>query len=368
LQVTGDLYPFSLGGIGVVVDSLSNILVKNGFDVDVITYQFSQIYRPPPKVNYQIKNYKYHLSLFGNRISLPMITDLFKLYNNYSVVHAHSHLFFSTFICALVRKTTGKSRLIITNHGLYSQSAPFWLSKIWLKTIGKFIYNTADGIICLKIDDKIALINLGIDPDKISIIPNGIDINIFSPDFSKTDDNRILFIGRLVHGKGVRTLLQAFLAIRQQFPHIKLIIVGSGPEKQPCVEFVIKHSMMNNVEFKAHLSQNELIHEYRTCNYFILPSFTEGLPLTILEAMGCGKPIITTPNNANVVGEAGLIVPYNSKSALVSAMKTLLDDHEGSLKMGKSARKIIEQKYSIETFESSMVHYYNNEISGKINS
>jgi len=343
LQVTGNLYPHSFGGIGVVVDSLSDNLVHAGIDVEVLSLDLVDNIRY--KKPYLVTVIPYKFKIWGNPISLSALLWLIKRRYKYDIIHAHSHLFYSTLLCALLRRI-GSSPLVITNHGLYSQTAQFRVNAIWLHTLGKFIYATADKVICLSEHDKKELVNLGIDESKIIVIPNWVNTRKFYPDPKRTIRNRVLFVGRLVPGKGVSFLIDAFIDINKKIPNAKLIVVGSGPEEAKIKQLIVDYSLNDVVELKKNLNEDELIEEYQKCSVFVLPSFCEGLPLTVLEAMACGKPVIATADIHDIVGKAGMIVHHGSPKELETAILSLLLNVNKMEEFSAQCRKSIELKHT----------------------
>lgn len=356
LQVTKGLYPYSIGGIGVVVDNLSQNLINSGMNVEVLTLDLVGQFEHDK--TYKVHNLKSNFVIYGNPISISLPLWLLNRRNRYDVIHAHSHLYFSTFICALVRRI-GSSPLVITNHGLYSQTAPIKVSKIWLKTFGMFIYASADKIICLSEHDKEVLVNLKIDKSKIIVIPNWIDLTKFCQNSDRTIENRVLSVGRLVEGKGMHFLIDSFKDVIKAVPSAKLIIIGSGPQENKLKQMVDDYSLNDVIEFKKDLREGQLIEEYQKCSLFVLPSFSEGFPLTVLEAMACGKPVIATADIQDIVCDAGLIVPYGSSKELGAAILRLLENEKNLNELTKKCRKYAEEKYSWIKVRQIIMDIYN---------
>lgn len=356
LQVTKGLYPYSIGGIGVVVDNLSQNLINSGMNVEVLTLDLVGQFEHDK--TYAIHNLKSNFVIYGNPVSVSLLLWLLNRRYQYDVIHAHSHLLYSTLLCALVR-WMGSSPLIVTNHGLYSQTAPIRLSKIWLHTFGKFIYKVADSVICLSEQDKSVLIDIGIEESKITVVPNWIDTKKWFSDPLKTNKNRILFVGRLVPGKGVPILVDAFRGISEKIPSAKLVIVGSGPEEAKIKELVDRYHLNASVDFKKDLSEDELIEEYQKSAVFVLPSSTEGLPLTVLEAMSCGKPVVATADIRDIIGDAGKVVPYGSARDLEEAVTSILLSKNLYKECSAKGIKYAAERYSRIKLSGVLINIYN---------
>ena len=270
---------------------------------------------------------------------------------NYDIIHAHSHLFLSTNICALMR-FIGSSPLIISNHGIMSASAPVWFNKIYLNTIGKWTLNRADKIICYTDGERENIEKLGVDHKKISVIHNGVDITLFAPKISENLKNRnqIVWVGRHVPGKGVEYLIEAFSQVQKKIPGAHLVLIGDGSEKTTIEEKIRKMHSQSSVTLIDYLDNTALPKIYNQSNVFVLPSLMEGVPRTLLEAMACGLPVITTnlPHLLDIVDGAGLVVPSKDPTLLSDAILTILEDAFLAEKIGQKGRSKIEHGYSWE--------------------
>ena len=267
------------------------------------------------------------------------------------IIHAHSHLFFSTNVCALAR-LFHSAPLVITNHGLISASAPAWLNNLYKHTFSRVTFHIADHIICYTAIEKENIEKLGIDPRKILVIHNGVDTILFTPKNSEqtTDKKQILWVGRFVPGKGVEYLIEAFSHVLIKSPGSRLVLVGVGPEKPAIKERIQKLHLQSSVTLIDYLDNEELPGIYTDSDVFVLPSLMEGVPRTILEAMSCGVPVVTTnlPHLVNVIDGAGLVVPPKESTLLANAILTILEDTSLAEKMGQQGRNKVEQDYSWE--------------------
>jgi glycosyltransferase involved in cell wall biosynthesis len=135
---------------------------------------------------------------------------------------------------------------------------------------------------------------LGVEPGKVDVISGGFNELCFYAG-EDSDDNagavQILYAGKLDFSKGVPWLLKSLKRIRQPW-HLHLVGAGSGPEKDLCLELAASHG--DRVTVHGLLSHEKLGALMRRCDIFALPSFFEGLPLVLLEAMACGCRIVTT--------------------------------------------------------------------------
>ncbi len=179
----------------------------------------------------------------------------------------------------------------------------------------------AKKIIALSSFLKQTLIAGGADADKIHILPLGFDISrIKYSEQTVSIDKRplkLLFVGRITQGKGIKYMLDAVEQISSNDIELHIVgkIIGSGSEF-----FRRKHLYT----YHASMSQEKLFSFYKEFDVFLFPSLLEGFPLAVIEAMGAGLPVITTPNTSAeeliVEGETGFTVPIRNSNAIVGAI------------------------------------------------
>ena len=140
LRVTSNIYPNVVGGTEIHSHEMSNSQVNLGHDVTVITL-INNEEKSDPNTKYKVIKIKKLFTLFGNSISLSFLINLSRILSNYDIIHAHSHLHFTTNVCATLRKLN-TFPLIITNHGLYSQTVPAWIQRLFIPTIAKWSFES----------------------------------------------------------------------------------------------------------------------------------------------------------------------------------------------------------------------------------
>ena len=159
----------------------------------------------------------------------------------------------------------------------------------------------------------------------------------------------VLFVGRLVAYKGVDVLLRAMRDVRA-----RAVIVGDGPLRNELTALAAELDIADRVHFAGNAPADELTALYNACDLFVLPSVTraEAFGMVQIEAMSCGKPVISTdlPSGVpwvNLHGNTGLIVPPRDSAALAVALRTLLDDAGLRERMGRAGRQRVESEFSI---------------------
>ena len=168
--------------------------------------------------------------------------------------------------------------------------------------------------------------------EKLYMIPNGVDLKKFKPQQSTLKHFRVLFIGGNWLRKGWVYAERAFAQLN--LPNSELW--SAGPN--------IRATKRKNVKMLGFTPSEQL---YNKCDIFVLPTLEDEMPLVVLEAMACGKPVITTPNAGceEIIqdGKQGFIVPIRDEKALKEKMRYCFDNPKEIKRMGKNARKTAEK-------------------------
>lgn len=348
LRVAADLYPSVVGGVGIHAHEMSKEQAKLGHNVIVYTSTEKSQYANNLILNYDIHRFKPIIKLFGNSIMPNMFIDLIKKKNDFDIIHAHSHLYFSTNLCVLMRKI-GSPPLVITNHGLNSQTAPAWFQNLYTATGAKWTFKMADKIICYTETEKRELVELGIKFKKIAVIHNGIDTDLFVPgERSTSDKKQLLWIGRFANGKGVDYLIDAFQLLISKHTNLFLVMVGRGPEKERIQKKIRDFGLDASITMKDFIPNSDIVQLYQNSNVFILPSLEEGVPRTILEAMSCRIPIVCSklPQLVDIVNNCGFLVPTKDPLAIADRVSEIIADSTLAKQFGENGRENVVTNYS----------------------
>lgn len=188
------------------------------------------------------------------------------------------------------------------------------------------------------------VIESGIYKDKIAVVPNFVNIEEYTPEYSNS--GYFLYAGRLSFEKGVETLLNAFKTL----PDIHLKIIGTGPLEEEFIKYKEEHQL-NNVCFEGYQCGEALKENFKNCIALIIPSECyENAPMTIIEAFAFGKPVIGSdiggiPEMIENESTGFLFEPGNVPE-LIKKIKGLHSNLEKATTMGKSARKKAEEIYN----------------------
>lgn len=215
-------------------------------------------------------------------------------------------------------------------------------------------------------DDKKLFLELKIikDKKKMSVVNgSGIDLNAFR--FSRLPAKHIfLMIARLLIDKGIREYFKASIIVKKKFPNVEFRLIGDLDQNPSSLNKKELKFWLKKSKIKYLGRRNSVKSALKSCRYFVLPSYREGTPRTILEALSIGRPVITT----NVPGcretvvnkKNGLLVPSKNSMALANAMIELIKKKDKKIKsMAKESYLIAREKYEIDKVNTNMLNIMN---------
>ncbi len=185
---------------------------------------------------------------------------------------------------------------------------------------------------------------------KISIIENGVDNQFFVPGSRlQQDEVRILFVSRLIEGKGLQFIIPHLKEIQEKVysqcqKTIQLVIVGDGPYRSALEQLVETTGTQNLVSFEGRKDKQQVREYYQAADLFILPSLSEGMPNVVLEAMASGLPVLMTPceGSKELVTDNGFICTHDE---MAEKMIVLCTDDKLRKQLGNNSLHIVKEKY-----------------------
>ena len=283
------------------------------------------------------------------------------------VIHAH-HVFMDGYGMLKLSKEWDVP-LVMVEHGAILKEIINWKSmhnKI-IKTL-----DAADHIMCVSEDLLSIALEHGIDEEKVSLAPIGVDIDVFK----KRDDGSlkerlgidsdvkiILYVGQLIPRKGLIYLIDAIPQILDEHNKACFVFVGNGPQKDGLEKLCREKNIQTNVRFVGGVELERLIDWNSIADIFALPSLSEGRPTVIYEAMSCELPIIATDvggvSEQVENGYNGFVVKPRDSNALVDSITYLLENDDLRKDMGRNSRKrIIEQGWTWDNHAKNVIEIY----------
>ncbi len=190
--------------------------------------------------------------------------------------------------------------------------------------------------------------------NKLEFIPCGVDTNRFKPCSFRARPNpfEVLCVGRLAPAKGHHILIRAMERLERGGRIVRLRLVGDGPERQSLEREVRKLELSDRVIFEGAVNQDKIRGLYASADAFVLPSFAEGVPGVLMEAMAMEIPCVATyvggvPELIRPEVE-GILVPASDARALAEAIERLIDDPQLRRRLGLAGRVRVTRDYDLD--------------------
>lgn len=217
-------------------------------------------------------------------------------------------------------------------------------------------YQNVDKYIAVSQFHRQKMLDNGFKAEQIALLPNSIDPNVFQ--YSQQDDDYVIYVGRLSREKGVGTLLNAAALC----PQVNIKIVGTGPEQEHLKSIAEQHSL-SNVEFLGYKSGKELIQLIAGASFSVITSIVyENCPMSILESMSMGKPVIGSEIGGIPeliqAGVDGYCYPSGNTEALAEKIQILWDDKNRRQEMGRMGREKIASDFNPEKHYETLHSIY----------
>jgi glycosyltransferase involved in cell wall biosynthesis len=304
--------------------------------------------------------YPFHLQLHGFFISI----FLKSLQSSFDLIHLHN---------ANIPLIDTSLPKVVTVHGTMKGYMPYRkvldLPSLLVRAFAS-MYVAIDRQIVKSADKVIAIskacaneLRLFYGIKNSAVIPNAVDSNFFSPLNPKDDQpSYALYSGRLSSEKGLIDLINAARYVCSKSRDFNFVIAGNGPLEWQLRKLVSTLDLERNFVFTGHVNHVTLLKYYQNATMFVLPSYREGLPTTLLEAMSCGLPVVATAISGitDVVDDlkTGLLVPPNSPETLANAIMMLLEDSKLREEIAGNARQHVRHYYDWETITSEIERVY----------
>jgi glycosyltransferase involved in cell wall biosynthesis len=372
IGMMADVYKPHISGITNYISLNKQFLEKNGHQVFVFTFSEGDEYHDDePNV---IRSPGLPLLDTGYYISLRYTPHARKLLHTMDVAHVH-HPFLSGSLALLYCRQQAVP-IIFTNHtryDLYSRAyLPPMADFLGLAAVKAYLPSfcrSCDLVISPSPGMRDVLVEFGVDVP-IDVVPNGVDLEPFKSPVESTrraelgfDDTDVVlvYVGRLGPEKNLPFLLRAFSGTVQAYKNTRLLLIGDGPERDNLQELVTRSGICDSVRFIGAVEYKDLPVYLAVANAFVTASVTEVHPLTVIEAMAAGLPVlgIRSPGIADTVEDevSGLLAAEEDLASFTAKMVRLVREHGLRQKMGENARKV-STEFAIERTTALMEDHY----------
>ena len=361
-------FPPKCAGIGYYVYNLSKKLTEMGNKVTVLTRgNYTNSYQKIDDIDvYRIKFFP--LPPFHIKLHSYFVNNFFsKIQEEFDIIHQHS---------PLTPTIKGDLPSIATFHSCWESESKTYdkITDTWslyVKIFNKFfmkeeIKTLIDSKRITAVSNSVANSlskSYGMNRKEINVVKNGVNEKLFKP--SKNDKRapcNILYTGRLIYSKGLIDLTKSAKQVIKEYPDVSFLLAGDGNLRPSLERLVKKERLEQNFSFLGFINQEKLIEHYQRDTINVLPSYIEGLPTTVLEAMACGMPVVATDvsgTNEIVVDDInGILVPPKNPEKLAGALLELLNDENLRRFMGKNGRNYIEKKFTWDNVAKDIFRSY----------
>ncbi|MCS6907993.1 MAG: glycosyltransferase, partial [Anaerolineales bacterium] len=374
-----DVYKPYVSGITNYIELNKKWLEQKGHEVFVFTFG-GENYTDGEERNI-IRSPGLPLLDTGYYLGFRYSSEATRLLRMMDIVHVH-HPFLSGSLSLRYCRPRGIP-IVFTNHTRYDLYARAYLPVLG-ELVGEPALEAYLPVFCRAVDVVISpsdgmrkvLLRLGVNVE-IQVVPNGVDLTAFRQpiqaahrvDLGFDEQNIVLiYVGRLGPEKNLPFLIRCFAGVIQAFPQTRLLLVGDGPEKKTLQELVSQLGISPYVCFTGMVPYERVCQYLKMADVFVTASVTEVHPLSVIEAMAAGLPVlgIHSPGISDTVcdGVSGFLVGEEDMVAYAAKMARMISDKEERRRMGEAAQKEAE-RFSIDQTGARMLEIYREAIEKK---
>ncbi|MGB5845607.1 MAG: glycosyltransferase [Anaerolineales bacterium] len=371
IGMMADAYKPHISGITNVIALSKQFLEKAGYEVYVFTFGGGDYIDDEPNI---IRARGVPLVDTGLYFSARLSSESQKILRKMDIIHVH-HPFTSGQLALRYCRSQGIP-LVFTNHTRYDLYAQAYLPMVpdawgdtFLRTYMPSFCKACDLVIAPSAGLKDVLINLGVKA-QIDVIPNGVDVHPFQSverpiprrelGFDE-DDILLTYMGRVGPEKNLPFLLRAFAGIAKSYDNVALLIIGDGPERENLEDRVRVMGMNDRIKFTGMIPYQDLPGYLTAADVFVTASVTEVHPLSVIEAMASGLPVvgIQSPGVGDIVedGVTGFLAPEEDLAVFTAKISRIITDRETLGKMSQKAKEI-SLNFAIENTTRTMIDRY----------
>lgn len=367
ILICSDYLPPSDGGVEQVVQKLTMNLVEEGYEVGIFTLNDGNRefdLQSHPNVSFYTASAIDLTDTVGlqSMFSLSALREFRRVLQEFqpNIVHAHNRFFYTSALAALY-SLRAEYKLVTTLHlgdiGMISGIGGA-AARTFEQTVSRFVISRSDQVICVSSAAESIARSLG--AKRTAVIRNAVDIKEFSP--VPTKEKSLLYIGRLVRNNGIQDLLNALPGVLEAHPDAEVHIVGNGPLEAEVYESIRVAKLSDSVTVYDYVP--DISEMYDRASVFCRPSYSEGLPLTMLEAMASGVPPVVTAiaGVPEVVTDrkTGLLLEPSRSDQIEAAIVELFDDETFRAELARNAREYVVNNLTWEQRSREVSDVYQN--------
>ena len=325
---------FCFGGAETMCENLTYALKAQGHQVTVVS-----LYHERTPISERMEAAGVRILYLDKKLGLDlsMIPKLAKILSQEKPDVVHTHLDVIKYAVAAAR-LKGIRRCVHTVHNVAEKEAEGRLQKIINGTYFRLGWSVP---VALSPEVKRSILSFyGLPGDRVPVIYNGVDLSRCRIKEDYAGGRRLLHIGRFNEQKDHRGLLDAFVRIRKEIPDMSLDLIGDGERMEDIRSYARQLGLEGSVRFLG--SRSNVYPHLREADIFLLPSKYEGMPMTIIEAMGTGLPIVATAVGGvpdMLTNEESGLLTARSPEAVAEAVLRLARDEELRQRLGRRAKQ-----------------------------
>lgn len=363
LMVTPYYFPTTIGGTESQIENIALKLNQQKIQTDIMTLNYVSKGKTSLTDDFEVINgLRVHRvptailprpTFFVNHIATKFRDKM----SEYDIIHFHNDtdLTFPLFSLGIHAPKLFHCHCLDTTYFDYKRNP-----------VAREIFKrSADAFITFSAFLSESLIDLGVPKGKIRILPNEVDTSKFPEGSSPRSKNVLLFVGRLDPKKGIPTLLQSLKLLKKP---VKLVMIGPPSGYSDYSVKIAKliedarSKTIHEIVFLGAVGSSELLRWYHEASVFVLPSVSESFPVTILEALSCGVPVVASDVGAvsDMVQDHknGLLVPSRDPVKLAAAIQLLLDDENLRVEFGRNGARFVRENFSSEVLIHHLLEIY----------
>lgn len=388
LQIIPYFYPATnIGGTASVVYEISKFLVKQGHKVTVYTTDVGNKAKrlnvvPNRKISVDGVDVIYFKNIinslaFINHLYLPpkYFGESYKDIKNFDIIHLHE-VYTLMHVWAAILANSYRIPYVISAHGtadLVMEAGRVKRKLLFNLFFGKRIFTDAKSVIALTIHEKNIYRQMNLSPEKIAVIPNGINVDEFSNlplksvfrDKYKIKNNTriLLYMGRIHPKKGIELLIKTMRTLIKTRKDLLLVVSGPVEDKNYYIflrDLIGKFKLEKNILILDALSHQEKLSAFVAADIFMLTSYGEGLPISLLEAAASSLPLLISKGcNLPQVEKyhAGKVVD-STVDNIVSGIEKIITTPNFRFHYGSNAMKMVRENFNLESTAKKVEELY----------